>query len=475
MIADLRSSYPQEWIAGINFCACFRAAGLKVTNLDTFALMNGDRLLGGNSMSRSSSQGGSDRQWSTSDPFAQPGPAAAAAASSSSATPAPQATPAQLLRAKVAARRRELVPKLEIVNRTLYAHSNELQELLRLARQFTIMTPFQRSTRERIEAAATPLAARIRQLRIEVAKYECRQYILSSEVQVNDRAASQAAAGQDNLMSPSLIALAQQERKGSYFAAEGFGSSEDDGELRSSQRSPTEMRKASSGNVGSLRPVAEAPGEGSGETASTSSPIPAIGSFARLDNSDAVAVAPSSKNFDFRSRISRSRVKSNATSSGAGGGSGSHHSDTASLSSRSNKSGGAGGVNPAERAESWNTTRAFRDPDRISVAQLPSLETIEAATREKARRRVAQQPHNKGGLFTSTYSSTTLSSPDGGPGQRKGSIASSGPGGAASSSGGGAAPSTFSYTSHGSRGSDREIPVNDRRLDPPVFMSTWGA
>ncbi|CAO1636652.1 unnamed protein product [Parajaminaea phylloscopi] len=496
-----------EWIAGINFCACFRSAGIRVTNLDALALTNAVSSTASSpsgttnsgrqqvSYSRSLGSGELDPPWMPSDSLHQTSPFNDGRGYNTSVagllTPAPHAQTSasvavHVLRERVAIRQRELAPKVEAVHRALGANTLELQELLRLARQFALMTPFQRATRERIEAAATPLAARIRQLRIAVAKFECRYSILTAEMQAGDRVADVgiASAGGGGVSSPSMLLAVGRlpERKGSYFLPEG----PEDG-LAGSTASLLGSRHDSV--TGSLRPVSEA-SEGDANS-------PATPATPSMDSTGVFGVSIGSFAAPFPDK--------GGLAGGADGGSRSESSSvTGALPSslrlrvrtKSNKGGSdAGTPSQSEVAESWNSTRAFRDPDRISVAQLPSIETIEAATREKARRRVNghQNQANKRSLVA--YGSTMGGGASGngtghgghGHGGGRGAkaaaaAASSGRAMSASSSSRRGGPSSGlggGYSGVGSTGSGSgsardEIPVQDRAADPPVFMTTWG-
>lgn len=67
--------------------------------------------------------------------------------------------------------------------------SSRLAEEIRLARHFAILTPFLKSTRDRIEMSALPLAGRIRSLRLDVAKTEARCKILRLDLAAGERVA----------------------------------------------------------------------------------------------------------------------------------------------------------------------------------------------------------------------------------------------------------------------------------------------
>ncbi len=62
-----------------------------------------------------------------------------------------------------------------------------LEDEIRLARHFAILTPFLKSTRDRIEMSALPLASRIRAHRLEVARAESRCKILRLDLAAGER------------------------------------------------------------------------------------------------------------------------------------------------------------------------------------------------------------------------------------------------------------------------------------------------
>lgn len=68
----------------------------------------------------------------------------------------------------------------------------KLEEELRLSRNLAILTPFQRSTRDRIQAALIPLAKKVSSLRIEISKYTCYRFVLLSDLAEEERQWEQA-------------------------------------------------------------------------------------------------------------------------------------------------------------------------------------------------------------------------------------------------------------------------------------------
>lgn len=418
-----------EWIAGINFCACFRAFGVRATNIDAVALASATRDV-------SSAANGGSLTLNGAIPTGHP----------------------QMLKARIEARRRELSPLLEEVNQKLNAYARELAELLRLARHFAILTPFQRATRERIEAAAVPLAARIRELRILVAKNECRRYILASEIQTGEESigaylrstdpeTTQGGiefVGPETPVTPNLLA----ERKGSFFS----NADSSEGHLPSPSvegrtASGTVQGSGRTGGLGSVSEVSELEPPSSALGDDMIPAGPSIGSFASQ------AQGPASSSVDSQSGTPMSSSRSfKMKLSGKG------------------KGRVEGGSESSDVAESWQSTRAFRDPDRISLAQLPSIEQIEAATREKARRRGAHHATSAASASASRKGSYAYSGSSVSGSYRGDASSSRNVGGSAKGS---SSKSAGKSTGSGSSGKTNRL--QNQPADPPVFMHTWGS
>ncbi|EPQ32093.1 uncharacterized protein PFL1_00290 [Pseudozyma flocculosa PF-1] len=97
-----------------------------------------------------------------------------------------------LLQKRLAARRELMLQKIEETGVALKKVTDVLDEELRLARHFAVLTPFQKMTRDRIEAAALPLSRKIKQLRLELAKEESRVRILKLDLAAGERLARSA-------------------------------------------------------------------------------------------------------------------------------------------------------------------------------------------------------------------------------------------------------------------------------------------
>ena len=177
-----------DWVHKINFCAAFRAAGVRIRGLDpppTPSLESDSPRSVSFSTFRSDGVG----DISTDMPYSSP-PLSPSSANSEGTT---NVALIGLMRRRVNTRRKEVLPKLEAVSAELEKRQTELNDKLRFARHLGILTPFMKATRERIEMTAIPLSHSIRRLRLEVARYRSRQEILQLELEAGDRAARSIA------------------------------------------------------------------------------------------------------------------------------------------------------------------------------------------------------------------------------------------------------------------------------------------
>lgn len=84
--------------------------------------------------------------------------------------------------------RRDIIQAhVELLNEKITEIQSNLEEELRLGRNFAILTPFQRSTRDRIQTAALPLSKKISALRVEITKYTCYRFVLLSDLAEEER------------------------------------------------------------------------------------------------------------------------------------------------------------------------------------------------------------------------------------------------------------------------------------------------
>jgi hypothetical protein len=62
--------------------------------------------------------------------------------------------------------------------------NQSLDEELRIARNLSVLTPFQRVTREAVETALLPMAANVRHLRTEICRISCWAEVLDAETRI---------------------------------------------------------------------------------------------------------------------------------------------------------------------------------------------------------------------------------------------------------------------------------------------------
>lgn len=182
-----------DWIHKINFCAAFRASGLRIRGLDP---PNSPPLDGNSaaSFSYSSFASGADGEAVREKETASSPPPSPGMSFTSDGSVGSSGVPmVGLMRRKLNARRKEVLPKLALSTLKYREVCAELEEALRFARHLGILTPFMKVTRDRIEATAIPLSHRVRQLRLDVARYGSRREMLQLELDAGDRAARATA------------------------------------------------------------------------------------------------------------------------------------------------------------------------------------------------------------------------------------------------------------------------------------------
>ncbi|PWZ02887.1 hypothetical protein BCV70DRAFT_183351 [Testicularia cyperi] len=222
-----------DWIHKINFCASFRTANIKIRGLDLAprvgdGAIEGDRSRRGDSMDHyrtrarpsqtslldldmsvgsglglsSPSRSNLASDGYTEDAGLESGGAAGSFSRDSSAgggelysRPHSSASHRKMspasssLMKRAVARKEMMLTKIAETEVQLERAVKRLQDDIRLARHFAILTPFVKSTRDRIELAALPLAGRIRACRLEVAKTDSRCKILRLDLAAGERVA----------------------------------------------------------------------------------------------------------------------------------------------------------------------------------------------------------------------------------------------------------------------------------------------
>lgn len=94
---------------------------------------------------------------------------------------------AQMEMSRLPGRSQVIQSKVHEIKEKLAATQTQLEADLRFARNLGIMTPFQRSTRDRLLHAAHALAPRVSLLRLEVAKLVCHREVLASDLIAESR------------------------------------------------------------------------------------------------------------------------------------------------------------------------------------------------------------------------------------------------------------------------------------------------
>ncbi|KAJ9476959.1 Arf guanine nucleotide exchange factor SYT1 [Pseudozyma hubeiensis] len=211
-----------DWIHKINFCASFRKCNIKIRGLDLAPRLGmgssslhvdaleeryGRPNLSRPSFDRASRRPDANESGRTTpvaddsgefsredslrlsmDPASRPSegdtPVRPRSSASHRLSPASSA-----IQKRARARREMMLTKIAETEVQLERATSRLADEIRLARHFAILTPFLKSTRDRIEMSALPLATRIRALRLDVAKAQSRCNILRLDLAAGERVA----------------------------------------------------------------------------------------------------------------------------------------------------------------------------------------------------------------------------------------------------------------------------------------------
>ncbi|KIJ45139.1 hypothetical protein M422DRAFT_251332 [Sphaerobolus stellatus SS14] len=77
--------------------------------------------------------------------------------------------------------------RVDLLDSRINHLQQDLDDDLRLARNLAILTPFQRTTRDRVQASVLSLAKRVRALRIDLARLVCHRFVLLSDLAGEER------------------------------------------------------------------------------------------------------------------------------------------------------------------------------------------------------------------------------------------------------------------------------------------------
>ncbi|KAI0033436.1 hypothetical protein K488DRAFT_47759, partial [Vararia minispora EC-137] len=83
---------------------------------------------------------------------------------------------------KASSRAHVVRSKIKSIEENIRAAQTKLESDLRLVRNIAVLTPFQRTTRERLQATTEGAARRIRHQRLEIAKYQCQREVLENDL-----------------------------------------------------------------------------------------------------------------------------------------------------------------------------------------------------------------------------------------------------------------------------------------------------
>uniref|UniRef100_D8PK97 SEC7 domain-containing protein n=1 Tax=Schizophyllum commune (strain H4-8 / FGSC 9210) TaxID=578458 RepID=D8PK97_SCHCM len=196
-----------EWIARINYASAFKTAGVRMRPMGmsgkdvqlTGVAAATSHLHDMQAASRAPEVEGADQFKATFDqvkadlaagifhiPDANDVKQQRARLNSMPASPG-SPTFAQMEMARLPGRSQVIQSKVHEIKEKLSATTTQLEADLRFARNLGIMTPFQRSTRERLLQAAHALAKRVAMLRLEVAKLVCHREVLANDLIAESR------------------------------------------------------------------------------------------------------------------------------------------------------------------------------------------------------------------------------------------------------------------------------------------------
>jgi len=201
-----------EWIELINYASTFRSAGVRMrtsymhdlrgstarnsissvpASVSSPSSQNFDRnsvTLSADSSGESANQCSSPTMEALSLPFA-PNRTGNTSQSSTPTTPFSPMSPDLENVSGFFNPSRSLIlqKKLQELNDRIITIDQQLQSDLRIARNFALLTPFHRSTRDRIQSCVVTLGKRVQVLRLELAKLRCHHYVLTCDLKSAER------------------------------------------------------------------------------------------------------------------------------------------------------------------------------------------------------------------------------------------------------------------------------------------------
>ena len=170
-----------EWIAHINYASAFKTAGIRMRPVSAAE----DARMDGSSYTQDAPLIPSESSDTSSDLLSE------VLASNDDQTnlirPHGPGYPSQDESANNQSRSRVVLSKIREFDSKIEAARTQLDSDIRLVHNLAVLTPFQRSTRDRLQAAVIKLGRHIKQLRLEIVKVTCYRDVLAADLASEER------------------------------------------------------------------------------------------------------------------------------------------------------------------------------------------------------------------------------------------------------------------------------------------------
>lgn len=157
-----------EWIAHINYASTFKTVGIRMRRCSLADSASFSRITVNEEMRRSTRE--SDRTGSN-DQL----PRSTRLVSSDTESPTLQS------------RFQIVLSKINEIDSKIKTTREQLNSEIRVVRNIAVLTPFQRSTRDRLQNSVTGLARRIKQLRLDIVQLTCYRDVLAADLTSEER------------------------------------------------------------------------------------------------------------------------------------------------------------------------------------------------------------------------------------------------------------------------------------------------
>lgn len=163
-----------EWIAHVNYASAFKTAGIRMrlgSISDTAAVTTRRTILSSSSLG----EGNCDNQ------------PRSPRRSSVSQSPSSVTRASMDSEPGVQSRSRIVLSKIRELESKIKTTREQLNSEIRVVRNIAVLTPFQRSTRDRLQNSVVSLARRVRQLRLEIVRLTCYRDVLQADLASEER------------------------------------------------------------------------------------------------------------------------------------------------------------------------------------------------------------------------------------------------------------------------------------------------